>query len=81
MISRNDIYGEGYYLIFLQPLKTVAVPVTAGLAALCGGVGLLPDGLDKERCCCFWDMCMCVSVCAYVSNPHKIADGIGIVPF
>ena len=54
-------------IVFPQLLKTVSIPVIAGLEAFWNSVGLLPAGLDEEAVCQlpgWW--CVCVCVCAHV---------------
>lgn len=48
LISKNEIYREGRYSVFLQPLQTMAIPIISGLEALGSRVGLITVGLDGE---------------------------------
>lgn len=48
LISKNEICHEGPYLVFLQPLLIMAMPVIAELEALGSRVGFLSGGLDGE---------------------------------
>lgn len=48
LISKNEICREGQYLVFLQPLQIMAIPVIAELEALGSRVGFLSGGLNRE---------------------------------